>query len=164
MKTTVNAVLINLTPEQEKTINHLQTLFSSATRFAYQRLLQGNKKKDIQKLIQNQYGLNSRYASDAIEQARQLKQSQEKLLNLQIENWQAKIKIVEQQIAKNNQPEKDTGLQAKLNKRKKKLAYWQTFKDQNTLPKIIFGGRKQFIYSAGKPFLNGVKGGVVHPI
>ncbi len=145
MKTTVNAVLINLAPEQEKTINHLQTLFSSAARFAYQRLLQGNKKKDIQKLIQNQYGLNSRYASDAIEQARQLKQSQEKILNLQIENWQTKVKIVEQQIAKNNQPEKDIGLQAKLNKRKRKLAYWQKFKDQNTLPQVIFGGRKQFI-------------------
>jgi len=145
VKTTVNAVLINLAPEQEKTINHLQTLFSSAARFAYQRLLQGNKKKDIQKLIQNQYGLNSRYASDAIEQARQLKQSQEKILNLQIENWQTKVKIVEQQIAKNNQPEKDIGLQAKLNKRKRKLAYWQKFKDQNTLPQVIFGGRKQFI-------------------
>ena len=73
MKTTVNAVLININPEQEVILNHLQTLFSSAVRFAYQRLPEGVVKKDIQKLIQEKYGLNSRYASDAIEQARQLK-------------------------------------------------------------------------------------------
>jgi len=144
MKTTVNAVLVNLNSEQESLISHLQTLFSSAVRFAYQRLLEGQEKKDIQKIIQEKYGLNSRYASDAIEQARQLKLSQKELLELQIENWQAKVKRVQKQIEKNKSLKMLPGLHAKLVKREKKLAYWMKFKTAGTLPKVIFGGRKNF--------------------
>jgi len=128
MKTTVNAVLVNLSSEQESLISHLQTLFSSAVRFAYQRLLEGQEKKDIQKIIQEKYGLNSRYASDAIEQARQLKLSQKELLDLQIENWQSKVKRVQKQIEKNKSLKMLPGLHAKLVKREKKLAYWMKFK------------------------------------
>jgi predicted transposase len=124
MKTTVNAVLINISPKQEVILNHLQTLFSSAVRFAYQRLLEGVVKKDIQKLIQEKYGLNSRYASDTIEQARQLKLSQERLLDMHIENWQTKVKAVKKKIAKTKKPEQIPGLQSKPAKREKKLAYW----------------------------------------
>ena len=145
MKTTVNAILINLTPEQEVRISDLQTLFSSAIRFAYQRLLEGVVKKDIQKLIQEKYGLNSRYASDAIEQSRQLKLSQERLLNMHIENWQTKVKAVKKKIARTKQPEQISGLQSKLAKREKKLAYWMKYRDTGTLPKVIFGGKKNFI-------------------
>jgi predicted transposase len=140
MKTTVNAVLINISTEQEDILNHLQTLFSSAVRFAYQRLLEGVVKKDIQKLIQEKYGLNSRYASDTIEQARQLKLSQARLLDMHVENWQTKVKAVKKKIAKTKKPEQIPGLQAKLAKREKKLAYWMKYRDTGTLPKVIFGG------------------------
>ncbi len=145
MKTTVNAVLINLSPGQEFLLNSLQTLFSSAVRYAYQRLLEGVVKKDIQKLIQEKYGLNSRYASDAIEQSRQLKLSQEKLLDMHIENWQTKVKAVKKKIVKTKKPAQIPGLQAKLAKREKKLAYWMKYRDTGTLPKVIFGGKKNFV-------------------
>jgi IS605 OrfB family transposase len=145
MKTTVNAVLINLSPEQESMLDRLQILFSSAVRFAYQRLLKGEIKKDIQKLIQDRYGLNSRYASDAIEQSRQLKLAQERLLNMQIENWQTKVKAAKKKIEKTKNPKQLPGLQAKLKKREKKLARWTKFRETGKLPKVIFGGRKNFI-------------------
>ena len=145
MKTTVNAVLININPEQEVILNHLQTLFSSAVRFAYQRLPEGVVKKDIQKLIQEKYGLNSRYASDAIEQAPQLKLAEERILDIHIENWQTKVKAAKKKIAKAKQPEQIPGLQSKLAKREKKLAYWMKYRDTGTLPKVIFGGRKNFV-------------------
>jgi predicted transposase len=60
MKTTVNTVLINLSPGQEFLLNRLQTLFSSAVRFAYQRLMEGVVKKDIQKLNTDQYEAHGR--------------------------------------------------------------------------------------------------------
>jgi IS605 OrfB family transposase len=145
MKTTISAVLINLSPEQESLISHLQTLFSSAVRFSYQRLLRGEDKKDIKKLIQDKYGLNSRYASDAIEQARQLKLSQKKLLDIYIENWQTKVTAVQKKIKKNKKPKYLPGLQAKLSKRERKLAHWMEFRETGTIPKVIFGGRKNFI-------------------
>lgn len=142
MKTTAKAVLINLSPDQEVILNRLQTLFSSAVRFAYQRLLKGVVKKDIQKLIQEKYGLNSRYASDAIEQSRQIKLSQERLLDMHLENWQTKVKTAKKKIAKTKQPGQISGLQAKLAKREKKLAYWMKYKETGTLPKKVKDSNK----------------------
>lgn len=144
MKTTIRAVAINLSDNDAEIMDQMLALFSSAVRYSYKRLMEGKKKADIQKSIQAQYGLNSRYASDAIEQARQLKVAQGELLNLQIANWTAKIKAVEQKIKRCKKPEQLSGLEAKLAKRERKLAYWRRFVDAGTLPKIIFGGRRLF--------------------
>ncbi len=144
MKTTIRAIAINLSDDDAKAMDQMLALFSSAVRYSYKRLLEGKKKADIQKLIQAQYGLNSRYASDTIEQARQLKVAQRELLNLQIANWTAKIKAVKEKIRKCKKPEQLPSLEAKLAKRQRKLAYWRRFVDAGTLPKIIFGGRRLF--------------------
>ena len=148
MKTTVKAMLINLDIEQEQILVNLQTLFSSAVRYSYKQLLKGQVKKDIQKTIQCQYKLNSRYASDVIEQARQIKKAQSEILNQQIQNWTKKVETVKKQISKNKKEDKLDGLKVKLKKREKKLKYWQKFIEINTLPKIIFGGKNNFIQRA----------------
>jgi len=45
--------------------------FSSMVRFAYKRLLEGAERKELKKLLSRKYGINTRYASDAILLAQQ---------------------------------------------------------------------------------------------
>jgi IS605 OrfB family transposase len=44
----------------------LMRRFSSAIRFAYQRLLEGEDRKDLKKYLSGLFGINTRYADDAI--------------------------------------------------------------------------------------------------
>jgi IS605 OrfB family transposase len=44
----------------------LMRRFSSAMRFAYQRLLEGEDRKDLKKYLSELFGINTRYADDAI--------------------------------------------------------------------------------------------------
>lgn len=148
MKTTIRAVAINLSDEDVTVLDQMMTLFSSAVRYSYKRLLEGHKKTDIQKLIHAQYSLNARYASDAIEQARQLIVAQRERVKFQINNWTAKIRVIEEKIKRCKKPEQIPGLEAKLAKRQRKHAYWQRFVDTKTFPKVIFGGRKIFTQRA----------------
>jgi len=49
----------------------LMRKFSSVVRFAYKRLMEGAERKELKKLLAQKYGINTRYASDAILLAQQ---------------------------------------------------------------------------------------------
>jgi predicted transposase len=51
--------------DRETTLN-LMRRFSSAMRYAYQRLLEGKKRKDLKKDLPNLFNINTRYSDDAI--------------------------------------------------------------------------------------------------
>ena len=71
MKITIKALLVNISNEYQEKIDELMSVFSSAKRFAYKRLLEDDiKKGEIEKLISNKYGLNIRQSKDAVETAR----------------------------------------------------------------------------------------------
>ena len=64
-----------LTFENEKDkqkLIQLMKLFSSCYRYAYNRLLEGHKRKDLKKHLQKVFNLNSRYCDDAIFKAQNL--------------------------------------------------------------------------------------------
>ncbi|RLB09291.1 MAG: transposase, partial [Deltaproteobacteria bacterium] len=58
----------------EDKINVLKLMrsFSSCMRFAYQRLLEGWKRKDLKRALQEIFPLNSRYCDDAISKAKDM--------------------------------------------------------------------------------------------
>ncbi len=68
----VHARLVFLKKEDEQAVLDLMRRFSSATRFAYQRLLEGKNREELKREngpLCQLFGLNTRYADGAIEKA-----------------------------------------------------------------------------------------------
>jgi predicted transposase len=68
----VHARLVFLKKEDEQAVLDLMRRFSSAVRFAYQRLLEGQDRKELKREdgpLCTLFGLNTRYADGAIEKA-----------------------------------------------------------------------------------------------
>lgn len=146
MKITIRGLLINTSNEHKFEINRLMTVFSSAKRYGFNRLLEGTLKKgEIEKDISKKYGLNIRQSKDALESVRQTIESQKKLLKENYDNYSNKVKRIEKDLEKAKSQRKIAALNSKLDKRKKKLEYYKTHIDNDTIPKVIFGGRKNFI-------------------
>ena len=146
IKTTIKAVLINISNENLVEINKLMSVFSSAKRFAFKRLLEEEMKKgELEKLISHKYGINIRQSKDAVEAARQTIASQKALVKEYYQNYNKKVKTIEKQLKKAKSKKKIDALTKKFNKRKKKLQTYKKHLDKGTIPKIIFGGRKNFI-------------------
>ncbi len=61
--------------EEKEKVLALMRRFSSATRYAYKRLLEGTAEKDIEKAIQEKHKLNARYVKDAVLIAKQVLKS-----------------------------------------------------------------------------------------
>jgi transposase, putative, N-terminal domain len=52
--------------QDKETVLDLMRRFSSAMRYAYKRLLEGEKRKDLKKNISRLFNINTRYSDDAI--------------------------------------------------------------------------------------------------
>jgi len=52
--------------QDKEIVLDLMRRFSSAMRYAYQRLLEGNKRKDLKKQLSKLFNINTRYSDDAI--------------------------------------------------------------------------------------------------
>ena len=77
---------------------------------------------EIEKHLQSKYNLNSREAKDAVEEARQLVESQKALIKEYVQNLKDKISVIEKKLKKDNLRELTRkGLESKLEKRQKKL-------------------------------------------
>jgi len=61
--------------EEKEKVLALMRRFSSATRYAYKRLLEGTAEKEIEKTIQEKHKLNARYVKDAVLIAKQVLKS-----------------------------------------------------------------------------------------
>lgn len=86
----MKAVLINLGQEQKQTIDEIMTVFCSAIRYSFKRILEGKKILDIEKDVAHKYSLNSRQGKDAVENARQTIESQKELVKMEYDNFTKK--------------------------------------------------------------------------
>jgi IS605 OrfB family transposase len=80
----VHARLVFLKKEDEQAVLDLMRRFSSATRFAYNRLLEGQDRKELKREdspLCRLFGLNTRYADGAIEKAEATLNSAKKLVH-----------------------------------------------------------------------------------
>ena len=66
-KLTIRAVLINLPEERRNIIDNMMTIFCTAIRYSFKRLLEGKKVGDLEKEVSSKYNLNIRQAKDAVE-------------------------------------------------------------------------------------------------
>jgi predicted transposase len=78
----VHARLVFLKKEDEQAVLDLMRRFSSATRYAYQRLLEGKNREELKREngpLCQLFGLNTRYADGAIEKAQAILDSAKEL-------------------------------------------------------------------------------------
>jgi len=142
----MRAVLINVDHEQKQTIDELMTVFCSAIRYSFNRIIEGKEILDIEKDVARKYSLNSRQGKDAVENARQTIESQKELVKLEYDNYTKKVKAIENQLQKQNISEKKrNALTKKLDKRIRKQQYYKNFIDTSTIPPVIFGTKNLFI-------------------
>ena len=146
VKITMKAVLINETNEQKQIIDNLMLVFCTAIRYSFKRLIENIKVGDLEKDVAKKYNLNIRQAKDAVESARQTIISQKELIKMNYENYENKIKSIEKEL-KNEKISKTkrTALLNKLTKRQRKLQYWKSFIDTNTIPPVTFGTKEMFL-------------------
>ena len=126
VKITIQAVLFNVSDEYKETLNNMMLTFCTAIRYSFKRLLEGQKIGDLEKDVAFKYKLNIRQAKDAVESARQTIQSQKELLILKYNNYNKKVIRIEKEL-KNEKlsDKKQNALIKKLEKRKRKLEYYQ---------------------------------------
>jgi IS605 OrfB family transposase len=135
-------------------------LFSACMRWAFNRLLEGISRDEIKKLGQELFGINSRYADDARLKAQALMDSQKELLELEIEETKKKLHrakkklgTIMKKLAKAEERGDALDIVEKLrlavkgrNNRvaslEKKLAELEVHRENGTIPKVVFGGRK----------------------
>ena len=142
----MRAILINVSDEQKQIIDNMMLVFCTAIRYSFKRLLEGVEISNLEKDVANKYNLNIRQAKDAVENARQTIQSQKKLVKLNYQNYDKKVKAIEKQHKSNKLSDKKrNALLSKLDKRKRKLQYFQHFIDTNTIPPVIFGTKQMFL-------------------
>jgi IS605 OrfB family transposase len=72
---TVECLLAFDKDEDKRQVLTFMRKFSSMVRFAYKRLMEGAERKELKKLLSRKYGINTRYASDAILMAQQTLES-----------------------------------------------------------------------------------------
>ena len=141
-------------PTDWEPLNQLMTVFCSALRFSFNRLVEGESEKDLIKKVNALFHLNKRYAEDAVMQAKAVISSQKELLPIRLEGVQAKIQKTEQKVddyqIKRKAPKKVSleicleGLNARLTKLKEKEAVLLKHQKEETIPPVIFGGKKKF--------------------
>ena len=148
MKVTIRAILINIDEDKKNIINKLMTVFCSAVRYSFKRVLEEIKIGDIEKNVSSKYGMNIRQSKDAVENARQTIASQKELVKLNYENYLKKVNSINNVLSDTKKilsDKKRKTLVRKLDKRQGKLIYYKNFIDTDTIPKVIFGTKEAFI-------------------
>lgn len=143
---------------EEDLLDTEMRLFSSCTRWAFNRLLEGRSREELKRQGQELFGLNSRFCDDAILKAKEISASQKELLALEIEETEAKLtrakkklRWAEKELARavkigdtaKSQKAKRTmhRRKARVEKLNAKLAELKAHQDNGTIPRVIFGGR-----------------------
>ena len=147
--------LLEVKKETDKILfDQLMKVFCSALHYSFNRLLESEKSGELIKKIQRVFQLNKRFSEDAVMQAQAVIESQKELLPIHIEAVQSKIqktlqKIEDYQTGKKT-PKKVPlelclkGLNNRLEKLREKEAVLLKHQDEKTIPKVIFGGKKNF--------------------
>lgn len=146
MKTTMKAVLTDLTNEQKALLDHMMLVFCTAIRYSFKRQLEGQFSGDLEKVVAHKYNLNIRQAKDAVESARQTIASQHELVKLYHGNYSKKVGALVKKLKNPRLSERKVkSLTAKLEKRQRRLDYWTAFLTSKTFPPVTFGTKEMFL-------------------
>jgi len=145
---------------EEDSLETEMRLFCACLRWSFNRLLEGASRDEIKKRGQELFGINSRYADDARLKAQAVLDSQRKLLELEVEETEAKLRRARKKLGwsvkKLTTAEEKGGVASELEKLRlavkgrqmrvasleKKLTELEDHLENGTIPKVVFGGRK----------------------
>jgi len=154
MKTVRRMVLVNPSKEFEAQLAELMRRFCSCKRYAFNRLLEGKRVNELNKILPAIFNLNKRYSEDAVLLASGIITSQKELLPTHLEDVQAKIGKTERKLelyktGKRKPKRTDLeaclkGLNARLEKLREKETKLARCVENDTIPPVIFGGKKNF--------------------
>lgn len=146
LKTTLKAILTDLTNEQKALIDHMMLVFCTAIRYSFKRQLEGQVIGELEKVVAHKYSLNIRQAKDAVESARQTIVSQHELVKLYHGNYRKKVEALVKKLKNPKLTERKLkALTTKLAKRQRKLDYWTEFLTSKTFPPVTFGTKEMFL-------------------
>jgi len=130
--------------DDRKYVDDEMRLFQCAVRTAFNRLLDGMKKGDVEKLVSSMFNINSRYAKDAVMQAMSIIRSQKELIKQQILDKKRAIKGLRKKRDSISQGDKRENVESKIERLSQKVAVLSSHIENSTIPKVIFGGRENF--------------------
>jgi predicted transposase len=143
---------------EEDPLDTEMRLFCSCERWAFNRLLEGYSREELKKQGQEIFGINSRFCDNAVLKAKAVIESQRELLTLEAAETETKLarakkrlgwaeKDLEKAIEKNDPAKIEKakravhGRRARVKKLADKLEELKAYRDNGTIPKVVFGGR-----------------------
>ena len=129
---------------ERKDLDSEMRLFQCAVRTAFNRLLEGMNKSDVEKLVSSMFLINSRYAKDAVMQASSIFSSQKELLKQHLSEKESAIKGLRKKLGNIKSEEKRENVSAKIERLNEEVAVFSQHIANSTIPKVIFGGRENF--------------------
>ncbi|SDN20491.1 IS200/IS605 family accessory protein TnpB-related protein [Bacillus sp. OK048] len=154
MKVTKICLISDKNAVELEKLNRLMAVFCAALRYSFNRLIEGEQSGKLIKKVNVLFRMNKRYAEDAVMQAQAIISSQKELLPLRIEEVQGKIKktsvkMEDYQTGKKS-PKKVSlevclkGLSSRLEKLQLKESILIKHQEDQTIPTVIFGGKRNF--------------------
>ncbi|MDM5187416.1 IS200/IS605 family accessory protein TnpB-related protein [Bacillus sp. DX4.1] len=147
--------ICKVTAPRNTELDTLMRIFNGAIRYAFNRLLEEKDSKELIKILQPRFRLNKRYAEDAVLQAQAVISSQKELLPAYVEHTKVKLektlcKIADYENGVKTPKKVDisiclNGLAKRKEKLEQKITECESHLEKGTIPKVIFGGRKNFI-------------------
>ncbi len=133
-----------ISEDDRKDVDDEMRLFQCAVRTAFNRLLDGISIGDVEKLVASLFNINSRYAKDAVMQARSIISSQKELVKQHKDEKERAIKGLRKKLDSISNEEKRENLDAKIEQLSLEVAVLSSHIENFTIPKVIFGGRDNF--------------------
>jgi len=130
--------------KDKKAVDDEMRLFQCAVRTAFNRLLSGMNKGDVEKKVSSMFLINSRYAKDAVMQAQSIQSSQKELLKQHKEEKERSISGLRKKLENISIEEKRETISAKIERLQKELDVLEGHIENSTIPKVIFGGWENF--------------------
>ena len=146
MQTTIQTQILEVLPPAETEFNRLMTVYQSCLRVAFKQLLLGMRPTESRRELARHFPqLDARYRNDAIMQAQGVIDSQRALLPRYLAEVEAKARRSERKLNRTKDPLRRAGISARLEKLERRRQELATHLEQGTIPKIIFGGRRNFV-------------------
>ena len=148
MKLTIKAVLVDVSDVNQQTLDQIMIVFCTAIRYSFKRLLEGWKISELEKVVSSKYKLNIRQAKDAVESARQTILSQHESVKTNYDDYRTKVKAIEKILSdkeKKLSERKRKLITFKMEKRMRKMQYFENFVTSNTIPPVTFGTKEMFL-------------------
>ena len=144
----MKAILVDMSDTHQQTLDDLMLVFCTAIRYSFNRLLDEWKVSELEKVVACKYKLNIRQAKDAVESARQTILSQHILVKTNYDDYSTKVKAIEKLLSdkkKKLSVRKRKSLTFKLEKRIRKMQYFEKFITTHTIPPVTFGTKEMFL-------------------